>query len=145
MGSIDLSVEAIVLLVGASTVSILNNFELGYSVLAAAAVLGGILGAINGLIYAYDRIPSFIVLRKSGLAQTDYGPGTYRERLFHPPARASTSGTLPRAIAALSANAPLRCRRNETSEDGGLVASTENTSPSARGDAAGGCRHRTAR
>ncbi|QRM57801.1 ABC transporter permease [Sinorhizobium sp. BG8] len=61
MGSIDLSVGAIVLLVGASTVLLLNNFELGYSVLVIAALLGGGLGLINGLIYAIGRIPSFIV------------------------------------------------------------------------------------
>lgn len=61
MGSIDLSVGSIVLLVGAATVLLLNKYGLGYSVLAAAVLLGGLLGLLNGLVYAFGRIPSFIV------------------------------------------------------------------------------------
>ncbi|MBS7538802.1 ABC transporter permease [Ancylobacter lacus] len=61
MGSIDLSVGAIVLLVGAGGVQILNSFGIGYWVLPLAALLGGLLGAINGAVYVYGRIPSFIV------------------------------------------------------------------------------------
>lgn len=61
MGSIDLSIGAIVLLVGAGSVQILNAFGIGYWVLPLAALLGGLLGSVNGVIYAYGRIPSFIV------------------------------------------------------------------------------------
>ena len=61
MGSIDLSVGAIVLLVGAASVIILNATGLGASVLPIAALLGALLGTVNGLIYAFGRIPSFVV------------------------------------------------------------------------------------
>lgn len=61
MGSIDLSVGAVVLLVGALSVTLLNTLGLGYWVLPVAAALGGGLGLLNGAIYAYGRIPSFIV------------------------------------------------------------------------------------
>lgn len=61
MGSIDLSVGAIVLLVGAITVTVLNMFDLGVSALFVAMVAGGMLGALNGAIYAFGRIPSFVV------------------------------------------------------------------------------------
>jgi ribose transport system permease protein len=61
MGSIDLSVGAIVLLVGAVTVQILNAFGLGVEVIFFSVVVGAMLGAINGAIYSYGRIPSFVV------------------------------------------------------------------------------------
>ncbi len=61
MGSIDLSVGAIVLLVGAVTVQILNAFGLGVEVIFFSVIVGAMLGAINGAIYSYGRIPSFVV------------------------------------------------------------------------------------
>lgn len=61
MGSIDLSVGAIVLLVGAVTVQILNAFGLGAEVIFFSVIVGAMLGAINGAIYSYGRIPSFVV------------------------------------------------------------------------------------
>ena len=61
MGSIDLSVGAIVLLVGAITVKALNAFGLGVEALFLSILAGGLLGSINGLIYAVGRIPSFVV------------------------------------------------------------------------------------
>ncbi|HWL71947.1 MAG TPA: ABC transporter permease [Geminicoccus sp.] len=61
MGSIDLSVGAIVLLVGAASVIILNATGVGWLVLPVAAALGAALGLANGLIYAFGRIPSFVV------------------------------------------------------------------------------------
>lgn len=61
MGSIDLSVGAIVLLVGAVTVQILNAFGLGVEVIFFSMIVGAMLGAINGAIYSYGRIPSFVV------------------------------------------------------------------------------------
>jgi ribose transport system permease protein len=61
MGSIDLSVGAIVLLVGAVTVLTLNSFDIGAAALLVALACGGALGLVNGAIFAYGRIPSFVV------------------------------------------------------------------------------------
>ncbi|RKP56560.1 ABC transporter permease [Pararobbsia silviterrae] len=61
MGSIDLSIGAIVLLVGAATVQLLNATPLGFAVVPAAALAGALLGVLNGAIYAYGRVPSFVV------------------------------------------------------------------------------------
>jgi ribose/xylose/arabinose/galactoside ABC-type transport system permease subunit len=61
MGSIDLSVGAMVLLVGAVTVQVLNQFDGGASVVFVAMFAGALLGLVNGAIYAYGRIPSFVV------------------------------------------------------------------------------------
>jgi ribose transport system permease protein len=63
MGSIDLSVGAIVLLVATVTVAGLQYFQsadLGLLVLPFGAVLGGLLGALNGAICVYGRVPSFV-------------------------------------------------------------------------------------
>jgi ribose transport system permease protein len=61
MGSIDLSVGAIVLLVGAVVVTAINGLGLGLSALAVGTVLGILLGLANGLIFALGMIPSFVV------------------------------------------------------------------------------------
>ena len=61
MGSIDLSVGAIVLLVGAITVKALNAFGLGVEALIVSLLAGAALGFGNGIIYAWGRIPSFVV------------------------------------------------------------------------------------
>lgn len=61
MGSIDLSVGAIVLLVGAITVKALNAFGMGVDALAVSLVAGALLGLVNGVLYAWGRIPSFVV------------------------------------------------------------------------------------
>lgn len=61
MGSIDLSVGAIVLLVGAITVKALNAFGLGIDALAVSLVAGALLGLVNGALYSLGRIPSFVV------------------------------------------------------------------------------------
>lgn len=60
MGSIDLSVGAVVLLAGAVGVTLLNTTPLGFAVLPAVALIGGLLGLVNGVIYTVGRIPSFI-------------------------------------------------------------------------------------
>ncbi len=61
MGSIDLSVGAMVLLVGAVTGKMLNLYDLGiYAVLVGMAA-GLVLGWLNGVIFTYGRIPSFVV------------------------------------------------------------------------------------
>ena len=61
MGSIDLSVGAIVLLAGAITVKALNTFDLGVEALMVSLLAGAVLGLGNGIIYAWGRIPSFVV------------------------------------------------------------------------------------
>ena len=61
MGSIDLSVGAMVLLVGAITVTAINAWSLGISAVLVGVVVGGLLGMTNGLIFAMGVIPSFVV------------------------------------------------------------------------------------
>jgi ribose transport system permease protein len=61
MGSIDLSVGAIVLLVGAVVVTAINGLDIGLSALAIGTVLGTSLGLANGMIFALGSIPSFVV------------------------------------------------------------------------------------
>jgi ribose/xylose/arabinose/galactoside ABC-type transport system permease subunit len=61
MGSIDLSVGAAVLLVGAVTVTALNYADIGVLALPLAVLIGAGLGLVNGLIFAFGRIPSFVV------------------------------------------------------------------------------------
>jgi ribose transport system permease protein len=61
MGSIDLSVGAMVLIVGAATVVALNFGDLGVFALVFALLFGTGLGALNGIIFAFGRIPSFVV------------------------------------------------------------------------------------
>jgi ribose/xylose/arabinose/galactoside ABC-type transport system permease subunit len=64
MGSIDLSVGAVVLLVASSAVALLKHFdadEFGWAVLPFGALMGGALGAFNGLICVMGRVPSFVV------------------------------------------------------------------------------------
>jgi ribose transport system permease protein len=61
MGSIDLSVGAIVLLVGAVVVTTINGFGLGLSALAIGTILGMFLGFANGAVFAFGLIPSFVV------------------------------------------------------------------------------------
>lgn len=61
MGSIDLSVGAMVLLVGAVTVKALNLFDVGAGAVFIAMIAGCLLGLVNGAIYAFGRIPSFVV------------------------------------------------------------------------------------
>jgi ribose/xylose/arabinose/galactoside ABC-type transport system permease subunit len=61
MGSIDLSVGAVVLLVGAVTVKVLNLGDIGALALLVAIGFGAFLGALNGAIFVVGRIPSFVV------------------------------------------------------------------------------------
>jgi ribose transport system permease protein len=61
MGSIDLSVGAIVLLVGAICVKIENGTGMGASIILVGILLGAVLGLVNGLIFAYGLVPSFVV------------------------------------------------------------------------------------
>lgn len=61
MGSIDLSVGAMVLIVGAFTVTILNLADVGAFAVPVAILLGTGLGLVNGLVFAFGQIPSFVV------------------------------------------------------------------------------------
>jgi ribose transport system permease protein len=61
MGSIDLSVGAVVLFVAALTVKALSYFDMGFAALILAVAIGAALGLANGAIYAFGRIPSFVV------------------------------------------------------------------------------------
>ena len=64
MGSIDLSVGAVVLLVATAAVALLKHFNAdayGWAVLPFGAVFGGLLGAFNGAICVMGRVPSFVV------------------------------------------------------------------------------------
>lgn len=61
MGSIDLSVGAIVILTASLSVKIMNQFDLFYSIIPVALVIGAALGLLNGMIYVFGRIQSFVV------------------------------------------------------------------------------------
>lgn len=61
MGSIDLSVGAIVLLVGAVVVTAINSLGLGLAAVAPGLLLGTLLGLANGAVFARGTIPSFVV------------------------------------------------------------------------------------
>jgi ribose transport system permease protein len=61
MGSIDLSVGSIVLLVGAACVKLDNAFGLGWGTLLVALLLGLILGTFNGVAFSLGLVPSFVV------------------------------------------------------------------------------------
>lgn len=61
MGCIDLSVGAMVLLVGAASIQLMNTFALGLFTVPLAMLFGALLGALNGAVYTWGRIPSFVV------------------------------------------------------------------------------------
>jgi ribose transport system permease protein len=61
MGSIDLSVGAILLLVGAVVVIAINGLDLGLSATGIGILLGTLLGLMNGIVFAFGMIPSFVV------------------------------------------------------------------------------------
>lgn len=61
MGSIDLSVGAIVVLTGAVSVKFLNVTGMEFLALPFAAIFGACLGLLNGVVYSRLRIQSFVV------------------------------------------------------------------------------------
>jgi ribose/xylose/arabinose/galactoside ABC-type transport system permease subunit len=61
MGSIDLSVGAMVLLVGSVTVVLINALGLGVEAVLVGIAIGTLLGLVNGLVFAFGTIPSFVV------------------------------------------------------------------------------------
>jgi ribose transport system permease protein len=60
MGGIDLSVGAVVLLVGAACVTLMQGHDYGLLILGVGALLGILLGAANGLVLVLGRVPSFV-------------------------------------------------------------------------------------
>lgn len=61
MGSIDLSVGAMVLLVGAVTGKVFHYHDIGIGAVFVGVSTGMLLGWCNGLIFTFGRIPSFVV------------------------------------------------------------------------------------
>ncbi|MEH3141837.1 MAG: ABC transporter permease [Mycobacterium kyogaense] len=60
-GSVDLSVGSIALLTGAVVASLINEgFGNPILVLLIAVAVGAAIGLLNGLVFAYGRVPSFI-------------------------------------------------------------------------------------
>lgn len=60
-GSVDLSVGSIALLTGAVLASLINDgFGNPLVVLTIAIAVGAAIGLVNGLVFAYGRVPSFI-------------------------------------------------------------------------------------
>lgn len=64
MGSIDLSVGAIVTISG--IVSALFVPKLGTGAIVIGVAIGGIAGIVNGLVFVYGRVPSFLVTLAMG-------------------------------------------------------------------------------
>jgi ribose transport system permease protein len=60
MGGIDLSVGAVVLLVGATCVTLMTNHDYGLLILPLGALLGAVLGTANGAVSVVGRVPSFV-------------------------------------------------------------------------------------
>ncbi len=60
-GSVDLSVGSIALLTGAVVASLINDgFGNPFLVLLIAIAVGAAIGLLNGVVFAYGRVPSFI-------------------------------------------------------------------------------------
>jgi ribose transport system permease protein/putative xylitol transport system permease protein len=64
MGSIDLSVGAIVTISGIVTALFVPRMGVGAVFIGIA--IGGLIGTINGLVFVYGRIPSFLVTLAMG-------------------------------------------------------------------------------
>lgn len=73
-GSIDLSVGATVTLAGLVGASVAQGSNVFFAILAALAV-GLIVGFINGFIFAYGKVPSFLVTL--GMSMAVGGLGTW--------------------------------------------------------------------
>ncbi len=60
-GSIDLSVGSIVTLTGIAAAILVRDYQFGIWATPAAMLVGGMAGCINGLLFAYGKVPSFLV------------------------------------------------------------------------------------
>ena len=67
MGSIDLSVGSTVTLAGLVAAKTSATYEWGIA-LAAGVVAGLVIGVVNGLIFAYAKVPSFLATLGTSLA-----------------------------------------------------------------------------
>ena len=72
MGSIDLSTGALVTLVGLVAATLAKDGYTGLAIVAGLAV-GLIAGAINGYLFAYAKVPSFLATLGSGLVMSGVG------------------------------------------------------------------------
>ena len=72
MGSIDLSVGAIVTLAGLVAATVAKDGNWAFAVLAGVAV-GVAAGFINGVLFAYVKVPSFLATLGMSLALTGVG------------------------------------------------------------------------
>jgi len=60
-GSIDLSMGAVVTLTGITSAILLRDTDIGLLVIPAALLVGLLAGLVNGLTFAYLKVPSFLV------------------------------------------------------------------------------------
>ena len=60
-GSIDLSVGSIVTLTGIAAAILVRDYQFGIWAIPAAMLGGGAAGFINGVFFAYGKVPSFLV------------------------------------------------------------------------------------
>ena len=67
MGSIDLSVGATVTLAGLVAARVSEGYEWG-SAVVAGILAGCVIGIVNGLIFAYAKVPSFLTTLGTSLA-----------------------------------------------------------------------------
>ena len=67
MGSIDLSVGATVTLAGLVTAKVASTYEWGAAMLAGVAVAAAV-GVVNGVLFAYAKVPSFLATLGTSLA-----------------------------------------------------------------------------
>jgi ribose/xylose/arabinose/galactoside ABC-type transport system permease subunit len=67
MGSIDLSVGATVTLSGLVAARVSEGYEFGTAV-GAGILAGCVIGVVNGLIFAYAKVPSFLTTLGTSLA-----------------------------------------------------------------------------
>jgi ribose transport system permease protein len=60
-GSIDLSVASIVKFSGICAALLVKDWNIGLWAIPAAMLLGAMAGAINGVVFSYGKVPSFLV------------------------------------------------------------------------------------
>ena len=101
-GSIDLSVGSIVTLTGIAGAILIRDYQLGIWALPAAMLGGGAVGALNGFLFAYGKVPSFLVtlgalfaLDGLALLLSDGQAVQLMDRSYARVASGSLIGTLP--------------------------------------------------
>lgn len=101
-GSIDLSVGAVVTITGLVTAVLIRDTNLGTLVVLLAMIAGLVIGAINGVLFAYGKVPSFLatlgmmsVLEGLGLILVGGSPVPISNRGFQWVATGSILGPVP--------------------------------------------------